>query len=95
MVNLMAASDGRETVELAFYYPVSPSVACLVAPRSYRLHSQVIPSATVEELNNQIARESEHFLVAKADRTLLRTVESFPSMSRSRHRILESLSDTH
>lgn len=39
VVNLLGAEDGSETKELAFYYPLSPQLACVLAPKTYRLRS--------------------------------------------------------
>ena len=70
VVNLLGTGDGSETKELAFYYPLSPQLSCVLAPKTYRLRSGSISSDIVQELNALIAWESKQFLVANADTDL-------------------------
>ena len=91
VVNLLGTGDGSETKELAFYYPLSPHLSCVLAPKSYRFRSGSISSAIVQELNALIAWESKQFLVANSD-AALQNLPSLTSLSRpSAGRILDSL----
>lgn len=91
IVNLLGTGDGRETTELAFYYPVSPDLACLISPKEYRLCSVDIPLQVVEELNRLMAYEANDSLVANSNEVLQRVLNK-PSTARpSGSRILDSL----
>ena len=91
VVNLLGTGDGSETKELAFYYPLSPHLSCVLAPKTYRFRSGSISSETVQELNALIAWQSKQFLVANSDADL-QNLPSLTSLSRpSTGQILESL----
>ena len=91
VVNIMDAGDGSEPEELALYYPLSPRLACMVAPREFGLRSAYIPGEAVDELNSLIACESKHFLVAASD-VLLQHIVTEPVLLRPQsRRILGSL----
>lgn len=81
VVNLMGTGYGRETTELALYYPLGPGLSCLVVPREYNLRSTSIPRAIVKKLNNRVAWESRSFLVANSNGVLQRIVSN-PSLTR-------------
>ena len=70
VVNLMGTGDGRETKELALYYPLSPTLSCLVSPLAFDLRSRRIPDTAVEVLNKLVAWESRDFLVAGSKRDI-------------------------
>ena len=78
VVNLMGTGDGRETTELALYYPLSPCVSCLVVPKEFRQHSVSIPGEIVYKLNDLIAWESSNFWVANSDGVLQQIVLNPP-----------------
>ena len=65
VVNLLGTGDSSETTELAFYYPLSPSLSCVIAPKDLKLRSTDIPIGTVEDLNDLMAWEAADFLVAE------------------------------
>ena len=91
VVNLLGNGDGRETKELAFYYPLSPQLSCVLAPKTYGFRSGSISSDIVQELNTLIAWKSKQFLVANSD-TDLQNFPSLTSLSRpSTGRILDNL----
>ena len=81
IVNLMGTGDGKETTELALYYPLSPILSCLVSPKEYGLRTVDIPGTMVEELNDLIALECKQFLVAGSD-TVLQHILNKPSLKR-------------
>ena len=91
VVNLMGNKDGGETTELAFYYPLSPGLSCLLAPKAYKLQSVILPYSAVEELNDLIARDSKHFLVANSNESLQQTIGNLPLPSTHHNQILDSL----
>lgn len=91
VVNLMGNKDGGETNELAFYYPLSPGLSCLLAPKEYKLKSVLIPCSIVEELNDLIARNSRYFLVANSNESLRQTVGNLATRSTHPIQILDSL----
>ena len=68
IVNLLSNRDGSPPEELAFYYPLAPDLALLLSPREFKLRP--INSKTFEELNDLIAWESRHFLIAQSVATL-------------------------
>ena len=94
VVNLMGAEGGRETTELALYYPLGPDLSCLVVPRECKLRSAGIPRSIVEELNDLIAWESRNFLVANSIGALQSIVSNPSSTEPSARRILDSLVKT-
>ena len=81
VVNLMGTGDNSETTELAFYYPLSPKLACLVTPKTFKLRSVGITRRTVDSLNDLMALESRQFLVANSDQ-ILQHILSKPSLVR-------------
>ena len=72
VVNLMGTGDGRETKDLALYYPLSPHLSCIVAPKEYELRTNL---PTVKELNDLIAWRSRGFLVADSNAVLQQVLE--------------------
>lgn len=91
VVNLMSASDGSEPTGLAMYYPLSPRLACLVAPKEYNLRSGGIPSEIVKELNEQIASESTNFWIARSSAALQRTASDLSLSRPPAYHVLELL----
>ena len=92
MVNLLGTDDGSDPEEIIFYYPLSPSLSCLVSPKEYRLVTADIPSEIADELNGLIAWHSSHFLVANSDRTLRHVVNRLSAPKLPACHILDSLS---
>ena len=76
VVNLLATHDGTEPAELALYYPLTPSLAMILSPKSLHLRSPVAvaTASDVRELNDLVAWKSARFLVASSDRILPRYV---------------------
>lgn len=74
VVNLLGTGDSSETTELAFYYPLSPSLSCVIAPKDLKLRSTDIPIGTAEDLNDLMAWEAADFLVAETDGVLQHTL---------------------
>ena len=91
IVNLLGTGDSRETSELAFYYPLSPSLSCVIAPKAFGLQSSDISSGTVEDLNDLMAWESSEFLIAHTDDVLQYILSKPPSPRPSGRYILESV----
>ena len=91
IVNLLGTRDSRETRDLAFYYPLSPSLSCVIVPKDFGLQSSNIPVGIVEDLNRLMAWEAADFLVANTDE-VLQYILNKPSLARpSGWRILESI----
>ena len=69
VVNLLATRDGTEPSELALYYPLTPSLATILSPRSLHLREAVTTAnmRSAQELNDLIAWKSARFLVAYTD----------------------------
>ena len=69
VVNLLATHDGTEPAELALYYPLSPSLAMILSPKSLDLRSPVASASPSvgRELNNFVAWKSSRFLVARSN----------------------------
>ena len=94
VVNLLGTGDGSETTELALYYPLSPSLSCLVVPKELKLRSVDIPGEILKELNDLIAWESRSFWVASSN-GILQHIVSKPSLTRPpARRILDCLVKT-
>ena len=91
VVNLLGTGDSRETSDLAFYYPLSPNLSCVIAPKAFGLQSSDIPAETVEDLNDLMAWESSDFLVACTDDVLQDILKKPPSSRPSGKCILESV----
>ena len=74
VVNILTNRDGRPPEELAFYYPLSPNLAMILAPKSLELGA-ILTKFDIEatnELNDFIACESRHFLIASSPDQLKR-----------------------
>ena len=91
VVNVMGTGDGTETTELLLYYPLSPALACLIAPKEYGCRSGSIDAGTVELLNFVIAYESNEWWIANSDDVLNRLLEDVPIGRPESRRIIESL----
>ncbi len=91
IVNLLGTGGGSETKELAFYYPLSPGLACVLAPKTCGLRSGGISREIVQELNALIAWESKQFLVANSDAALPNHPSPTTLSRPSTGRMLESL----
>ena len=94
VVNLLGSGDGSETTALALYYPLSPSLSCLVVPKEYKLHSVDIPGEILKELNDLIAWESTSFWVASSNRILQHIVSNRSLTRPPAGRILDFLVKT-
>ena len=72
VVNLLATHDGTEPSEVALYYPLTPSLAMILSPKSLNLRPAIARVATpcFRELNDLIAWKSARFLVARSDSLL-------------------------
>ena len=75
IINLMANRYGGDTTEIIFYYPLSPNLSCLLAPKTYKLQSKQISSKIVERLNDFIVWHSDHFIVGNSDEVIRRAVK--------------------
>ena len=73
IVNILGTFDERETHELALYYPLSPTLGTILAPKSLNMAANVLRSSNVTTawLNDLIARVSKRYLVASSDETLV------------------------
>ena len=74
VVNVLGNKDGRPPEELAFYYPLSPNLAMILAPKSLELRA-VFTKFDIEatnEINDLIAWESGQFLIARSSDQLTR-----------------------
>ena len=91
IVNLMADGYGRETTELAFYYPLCPDLSCLLSPKDYGLDSAKVPGGIVQDLNDFIAWQSKQFLVANSNTEIQRILRKPPLQKPPTSRILDSL----
>ena len=72
LVNLLSTVDDTAPPEIALYYPLSPILGMILAPKDLAVARRLAgegASRTVY-LNGLIARKSEHFLVADSDSAL-------------------------
>ena len=67
VVNILTNRDGRPPKELSFYYPLSPNLAMILAPKPLDLRAVLtkFDIAATNELNDFIAWESRQFLIAR------------------------------
>ena len=74
MVNVLGNKDGRPPEELAFYYPLSPNLAMILAPKSLELRAVFtkFDIAATNEINDLIVWESGQFLIARSSDQLTR-----------------------
>ena len=74
VVNVLGNKDGRPPEELAFYYPLSPNLAMILAPKSLELRAVFtkFDIAATNEINDLIAWESGQFLIARSSDQLTR-----------------------
>ena len=70
IVNLITSDDESPPDDLVLYYPISPNLAVLIAPKKYRFHSMKVCRQIVQQLNEFIAWKSRHFLVSYSSRDL-------------------------
>ena len=95
VVNICGTEDGSETSELAFYYPLSPILSCLIAPKKYGLCSTDVSNELIEELNDFIAWASNDFLVAKSKKLLQHIINKSLLTRRPTSHILDALARRH
>ena len=74
VVNILGDKDGRPPEELAFYYPLSPNLAMILAPKSLKSRAVLtkFDIAATNELNDLIAWESGQLLIARSPDQLTR-----------------------
>ena len=66
VVNLLSTGGTNPPEELILYYPVSPKIGVLVAPKRFRLQSLAIDRRRITALNRFVAWKASEFLVAKS-----------------------------
>ena len=66
LVNLLSTDDGTAPPEIALYYPLSPILGMILAPKDLAVAQRFAgeEASRIVYLNGLIARKSEHFLVA-------------------------------
>ena len=74
LVNLFGTRDNTPTEELVLYYPLSPKLAMVLAPKEMDLGASLslLGESEVWELNDLIAWEAREILVAKTSNMLAR-----------------------
>ena len=82
VVNLMATENESPPEDLVLYYPISPRLTVLIAPKNFNLRSVKVGSEAVEQLNEFIAWKSKHFLVGYSSHDL----RTFPTNANFRAR---------
>ena len=93
VVNVLGTGDRAEVTELLLYYPLSPTLACLIAPKEYRWCSGAIDVVTVELLNRVIVCESNEWWIANSDEVLIRLLGNAPIGRPDSRLIIEGLTD--
>ena len=78
VVNLLSTEGEEPPEEVIIYYPLSPRVGLLVAPRQYNVHSGDLGQDRVAELNRFIAWQSSQFLVSRSICALEEFVDGWP-----------------
>lgn len=80
VVNILGTDDDSAPLEIALYYPLSPTLGMFLAPKTLGMRSTVanLNASGIVELNDRIAWKSERFLAANSDGVLL------PYVSKSR-----------
>lgn len=95
VVNLMGTGDRRDTKGLILYYPLSPDLACLIAPKESNLRSGDPSIDIVRQLNDIVARGSPQFLVAESNAEIKDTLDRLALPRTPRHEILRAIADGH
>ena len=74
VVNILGNRDGTIPEHLAFYYPLSPNLAMILAPKSLELSGVLtkFDFTATNELNDLIAWEARHFLISRSPDQLTR-----------------------
>ena len=74
VVNILGNRDGSPPEHLAFYYPLSPNLAMILAPKSLELSGVLgkFVFTAANELNDLIAWEARHFLISRSPDQLTR-----------------------
>ena len=93
VVNLLGTEDGSDPKEIIFYYPLSPILSCILAPKECGLSTSDISSEITEQLNDLIAWHSRYFLVADSIGTLQRVLRRPSSTKLPAYHILDSLTE--
>ena len=68
LINILGTKNGTPPTKLAFYYPLYPSLAMILAPKSLELRAVLteLDIGSTNERNDLMASESEQFIVAKS-----------------------------
>ena len=75
VVNLLGTGDGRSPEELAFYYPLAPTMACFLMPSPKRLPLFEIPDDLVGRLNGLIAWSAAESVVGSNSESIKNALE--------------------
>ena len=76
IVNLLATGDDTPPKELALYYPISPKLAVLLAPKRCQTSFRIVTLEVMENLNSHIGWNSSEFLVSYSKDTLTQIATS-------------------
>lgn len=92
-MNLLATENGSDPKEIIFYYPLSPTLSCILSPKEYNLCASEITSRMAEDLNDLVVWHSKHFLVANSANTLEFVLSRPSSTKLPAYHILDSLTE--
>ncbi|MDE0076184.1 MAG: DUF4238 domain-containing protein [Caldilineaceae bacterium] len=70
VINLLANRFGGDTMDYAFYYPLSPHLSCLLTHKTRNLSSKQIPATITNRLNGLVSWHSHQFLVGDSAATV-------------------------
>ena len=78
VVNLLATHDGTAPSEVALYYPLTPSLAMILSPKSLNLRPAIarVAAPCVRELNDLIAWKSDRKVSSRPFRQPLAPLHS-------------------
>lgn len=75
VVNLMGTGDECDSTDIAMFYPLTPDLSCLIAPKYCKLCSFDLSADMVDQLNDVVAWESMSFVVGNSQDGLRRVIQ--------------------
>ncbi len=91
IINLLANRFGGDVTDYAFYYPLSPHLACLLTHKSRNLSSKLIPPKIMNKLNGLMSCHSHQFLIGDSANAIQLAIKNQPTPNQTVRDIFESL----
>ncbi len=94
VINLLGNRFGGDTTGTAFYYPLSPHLACLLTSKSYSLSSKQITERITNKLNGLISWNAHHILIGDSKETIQLAIKNQPVPNQSVRDVFDFLTKT-